>query len=222
MKTVLILALACNRSPFREMMIAQMRTWDSLFEEGVSTVFYSGDSESVQWDGNWLKVPAPDNYHCIGWKTKVALEEALKTPWDYLFRTNSSSYVCKKRLIEFVQNLPVTGYYGGVHNYGKHPPVWASGAGIILSRDVASIVQSQLKPLKNLVEVDDMEIGHICHNSGISCDGTMPMFSWDLEGAYRETDDFHFRCRPEHDRRDGSHESEAFGVIFENRKRLYK
>lgn len=217
MKSVLILVLSCNRSPFREMMIAQMRTWDSLHQYGVSTVFYSGDSASVQWERNWLKVPAPDNYQCIGWKTKLAIEEVLKTPWDYFFRTNSSSYVCKKRLLEYVQTLPLTGYYGGMINYvgminyGKYPPIWASGAGMLMSRDVAVIVQNGLNPVKSGDRVDDVEIGQICCNNGIRCDPHYP-----------SSNDFHFRCRPAHDNRDGSEELVAFEMLFQNKKALYR
>lgn len=210
MKTVLILVLSCNSPLYTKLMDAQARTWGSLNQDGVSTVFYSGDSTSVQWDGNWLKVPAPDNYKCIGWKTKMALEEVFNTPWDYLFRTNSSSYVCKKRLLQHVQGLPESGYYGGCRNYGSMPPVWVSGAGMILSRDVAELAQSQLSTSTSEV-VDDIEIGQICWNNLIQCDPDYP-----------GSNDFHFRCRPSRDNdRHGVEELIAFDMLFENKKALY-
>ena len=77
------------------------------------------------------------------WKFLLTLREVINEEWDYIFRTNTSSYVSKNRLIEFSKNLPKEKCYCGIDGGG-----FASGAGFFLSKDCA-----RLTPLKVTIEL---------------------------------------------------------------------
>ena len=86
--------------------------------------------------GDRIEVGIPDFYSNIGAKTLGALRHVLKSySFDYLFRTNTSSYVYLPLLHQFVQSLPPKGYYAGLLAQSLNI-TFAAGAGILLSRDL--------------------------------------------------------------------------------------
>lgn len=86
--------------------------------------------------GDRLEVDIPGIQGNIGAKTIGAFRHVLRDrAFDYIFRTNTSSYVCLPQLRNFVQTIPAMKYYGGVVGQTLGLP-FVSGAGILLSRDL--------------------------------------------------------------------------------------
>jgi hypothetical protein len=83
-----------------------------------------------------IDVDIPDISGNIGAKMVGALRQVLRShSFDYLFRTNTSSYVFLPLLHQFVQSLPRIGFYAGL--LGQAPNMtFVGGAGILLSRDM--------------------------------------------------------------------------------------
>lgn len=148
-KKILILVLSYNAPPFDSLMRAQMETWNSVHHDDVQTIFYHGSNDDfipvLKEDGR-LILPCNDAYYQMQWKMKLALDCVWGMNWDLIFRTNSSSYVHKRRLIGYADSLPTEKLYGGWEiktNPGTEFNI-VSGAGIFLSRDTAEILKNEL------------------------------------------------------------------------------
>lgn len=88
-----------------------------------------------------LIVDIPEDWSLIGLKTLKALEFILDNyEFDYLFRTNTSSYVDVKVLLTHIKSLPKLSVYSGLIGKVFGSQEFASGAGILLSRDVVERV----------------------------------------------------------------------------------
>lgn len=120
---VLILVASCLKPPYDELWAAQERTWDSIKVDGVETFYYA----CTELDTMHVKLAA-------------ALSDALTLlQWDFVFRTNSSSYVDKARMLAMAETLPREKCYCGIDGDG-----FASGSGFFLSRDAAEILARDL------------------------------------------------------------------------------
>lgn len=119
----------------------------------------------VRLVGDKLHTYVPETYHSINTKTVAGLRYILATQdFDYILRTNSSTYVNLEMLEEFAQRLPASSYYGGL--IGKSDGVsFASGTCALMSRDVASAIASD--PDWEYELMDDVAIGRSVFRSGI-------------------------------------------------------
>jgi hypothetical protein len=142
-------------------------------------------------------------YINVGAKTLAAFSHVLaQQEFDFLFRTNTSSYVNKALLSSFVNGLPRDAYYGGFVGWDAGIP-YASGTGILLSRD---LVEAAVRdPQWEFDYMDDVALGRSMHRAGIAVNDQpridLPSIT-DLEQRKPEEIAAHFlvRCRSAHDR----------------------
>jgi hypothetical protein len=107
-----------------------------------------------------IETDVPDLYSLIGVKTLEAFEASLKNfDFDYLYRTNVSSYIDLNGLSAFLECQPKENFYAGV--IGNHQGVsFASGCGYFLSRDLVSkVVQKKTDWDHNYI--DDVSLGKL-------------------------------------------------------------
>ena len=112
-----IMVLSSTLEPYNKLMQAQKDTWDSIEHKDISTVFYYGDQlpDGVSpGDKRDLPVNCSNDYNMMHWKFKLALNEVLKEDWDYIFKTNSSSYIDKHNLYIKALTLPIKECYCGL------------------------------------------------------------------------------------------------------------
>ncbi len=168
MKVLILVMSYDDGGVFTDFMNAQIKTWAINFVHGVKTIFYYGGSESRREEDDlpwcsFLNLNCSDEYYMMHWKTKLALDFALKMDdWDIIFRTNGSSYINKSNLLKFCKELPVGGnMYGGWYNNDR----FVSGAGIFLNRNSAALLSSKLKEM--LTYEEDVLYGDIFKSIGI-------------------------------------------------------
>lgn len=180
---ILILVLSFNESPYKELMQAQQESFDSINVDDVRSVYYHGgafDNDTLKLsvkhsnpNSTWERVEfqCTDAYYLMAAKFKMALDyvfdERFNFDFDYIFRTNSSSYVNKKKLKEFAASLPTEKLYAGwtfvdSEDFGGK---CVSGAGIFISKDCADILRNEIDPEKEIEE--DVYIGRILRKHGI-------------------------------------------------------
>ena len=210
MSRVRILVLSSRVPPYHALHEAQRQTWDSVEVEGVETDYYFAN--------NWT-----ETYTEFG----PALDRALQQPWAHLFRTNSSSYVDKRKLLEFSAALPTERCYCGGIGYMRGVS-YCSGSGLILSRDAVRVLREALRrppvlpgerePLPGYCE--DVFIGSALHQGGIGVlPGAQRCDYWSGERQGPLPDTYHYRCagtRPDGSRLD----FEAFDTIHAMKLRL--
>lgn len=147
---VLILVHGFKGVPYEEIGDLQKKTWDSIDHPQTQTLFYKADFDPpVQTEGKnfYVKEIPYTPYGFIHFmKTLV---HSLKFEWNFIFKTNSNTYVSKDNLVKFLETLPKEKLVMGhpywkqfAHEYTKDGDpaeigefMW--GDGFILSRDVA-------------------------------------------------------------------------------------
>lgn len=187
---VLIMVLSSAQKPYYHLMKAQQQTWDSVNVPDVETVYYYGNhSNMVLFHGKEIACDCSDAYEMMHWKFKRALDFVWDWEWDFIFRTNSSTFVRKDRIVDFLKNKPMEKYYAGLDGGG-----YASGTGAILSRDCAKIVKDQLIFEPNPSE--DSIIGVTLQKNGIFVQEGAKRLSFNFaEDKILDAD--YYRCKSE-------------------------
>jgi hypothetical protein len=147
---VLILVQAFKDGPYSEITALQKKTWDSVENPATQTIFYMADFDppiQIQGKDYYVKeIPYTPFGFIHFMKTLIY---AMDFEWDFIFKTNSNTYVDKANLVNFLETLPKEKLVLG-HPYWKQfadeyskdgdPAelgefMW--GDGYIISRDVA-------------------------------------------------------------------------------------
>ena len=82
--------------------------------------------------------------------------------FDYVWRTNLSSFLALDRFANALDKLPKTGLYMG-KNYPHYPYTFCSGAGFLMSRDVARYLYTNQRYLQRWLP-DDVAMGALIQN----------------------------------------------------------
>lgn len=136
-------------------------------------------------------------------KTLFSLEKMMprikEKEFDYIIRTNLSSFYIFPRMLKFLETLPTTNCY-----YGSNPGwYFGSGCGFLVSPDLAEMmVNYKDEMLDNIKQEDDVVIGTFFKNHGIKIRhyNRLNIFSldtWFKCKAYFPTNIFHCRVRPD-------------------------
>lgn len=140
-KKVLIMVLSCDNEPHGKMIETSKQTWDSVVVEGVETMYYCGQSDLPDTD-NVIHFPVEESLYTMGQKDIHAYMWALQNKeFDYVARVNSSCYVDKQRLFDYVQGLSRTNVFEGVQAPHEHAGTYLwGGAHYIISKDVLKAI----------------------------------------------------------------------------------
>jgi len=169
-KKVLILVLSSDFIPYSEMIQTSRRTWDSVEVDNCETIFYcsSKDNPGATNHDNVMYFNVPNSLHDIGRKNLAMFEWALENKeFDYVLRVNASQYVCKRKLIEYVQTLPGKEVFTGAEVKEENGMNWHwGGCGFLFSRDILQrIVDS--KSQYNHTVMEDKSISYLINSFGI-------------------------------------------------------
>jgi hypothetical protein len=150
-----------------------------------------------------LVTECPEDWSLIGLKTILAFKYLLKNvEFDYLFRTNTSSYLDVPALLDYIATKPRENLYAGVVGTVFEKNRFASGAGILLSRDLVQRICDSSELWKHGL-VDDVAIAELIGNlQGLPVELTeLPRLDFTSLGDAKSTDPevikshFHFRCK---------------------------
>jgi len=185
---------------------AQRETWDSVKVPGVSTVYYYGLNGAIYYkeDGEKLYCPCSEAYNMMHYRHKLATEYVMDWDWDILFRTNASSYVDKKRLLEFAQSLPLEGCF-----VSKGSGIM-SGAGFFLSRDLVKIANVGIDT--HPTPSEDMYIFTMLNRAGYICGDSGDRVEFNHYSDSPERECYHYRCKS--DTEDRTKDVKAFHKLF--------
>lgn len=156
MKILIIVLSYDDNSIYTKFYNAQKETWDSIDKDGVETYYLFGNHDKDEIIDKKIMVNVQEgSISNCGDKTMRAFSLVKDMDYDYIFRINSSSYVDKHKLLEFVSDKPTEKFYSG--KIGNHNNIlFASGSGFFLSKDLVNIL------LENGIEfgyIDDVAIG---------------------------------------------------------------
>ena len=167
---ILLLIIASDNLPIYEEFQKCWRTYMHSDPEHIEAYFLKGNprlNEAVKIEGDtiWCKTAeglSPASAGIIN-KTMMAMEGLLpriKTEFDYVIRSNLSTFYAFHRLFTYLNALPRTRCYAGSNTGGDS--IIASGTGIILSPDVVELLvanKARLLGFRN--DPDDCLIGFL-------------------------------------------------------------
>ena len=165
--------------------------------------------------GNYLTVKGEESYvPGIIDKTMLALEtmQPRLKEFDYVLRTNLSSFYVFPRLLNFVKTLPKYRCYCGVQLYLPETHLglinFVSGAGILLSRDLAQMLINEKDKIFKINKdlPDDVLIGYFFQNAHIASRPAQrtdfPTFiDWAIRKNQIPANSFHFRAKNNYNQR---------------------
>lgn len=164
LKILVLIIASDDSSVYREL----QRIWKSymhLDREHVEAYFIKGNAElpslyKISGDTIWSRTA--ENYSPgILNKTVLSIEAILPriNEFDFVLRTNLSSFYVFPRLLEFVKTLPKEKCYCGFP-WVDPAITFASGAGFIISCDLAELlVNRKAELLENSSHADDVLVG---------------------------------------------------------------
>lgn len=144
----------------------------------------------------------PDSASILN-KTILSIEAMLPRmhEFDYIVRTNLSSFYIFPRLLKYLETAPRIGFYSGSNIGVESETPIASGCGFVMSPDVASLLVINKPKIFNRSKLpDDMEIGKFFYKRNVKL---TPYYRVDIAslGAWERVKNvipnnvFHFRLK---------------------------
>lgn len=174
-KKLLVLIISTDRYPIYVELQKIWRSYSTLDSENVEVYFLEADPNLptiTKIDGDIIWTQTDDGW--IGQsagiinKTILSMETMLPRldEFDYVLRTNLSSFYVFPRLLKVLETLPKTGCYFGMNTGGCSQI--GSGAGIIMSPDVIRLlVENKQQMLGKKTPEDDSMIYQCLSRYGI-------------------------------------------------------
>jgi hypothetical protein len=191
---------------------AQNKTWDSIDIENIETFYYVGNGEKKEISGKLVINDLPEEIENEAYKFINFLTLTNDKEYDYIYHTNSSSYVDKKLLYEWLLDKPRENFYSGlIGDYSGHK--FASGCGFTISKDVVKKILEHQDEWSH-GDCDDATLGILLTSLNIPI-YPAPRFDV-IDKKITEIPDnyFHYRCKT-HDR---NWDVQNFDKIFNLKK----
>jgi hypothetical protein len=170
-KKILILVLSSNGFIHSINRFFQKITWVKNSSPNVQVVFYMGGYKSEYLKGDTLYLRTKTDFQSVGLKTLEAFEWSYNNlNFDLIFRTNASSYIHIPSLIKYAEENFTQTIYAGVEGkqmYFEKQFIFASGAGYIISRNIAKLIIDNKKEWNHKL-LDDVALGDLLTKNKIS------------------------------------------------------
>lgn len=162
---IIILVLSHNVGIYNEFYKTQNNTWDSINHENIETFYYFGNSPENKIEGKNIFTTASESYNNCTPKTIEAFKLLQNKKFDVLFRTNSSSYIDKNLLYNFVLNkIHDIKYMGTSGEYNNIQ--FVSGSGYFISRKVFDLILEKSNQI-NQQYIDDVALAKLLYEYNI-------------------------------------------------------
>jgi hypothetical protein len=216
---ILILIISSIEEPYKKLENTIRETWGKNTNDVKIFYNYGNGSSPSFIDDDKIICDCHESMDNIGLKTVKSFELLFENfEFDYIFRTNLSSFVNIDNMVKYLKDIPLERFYGGMcslnfsgvhlHKFGEG--TFASGSGYFLSKDVVKLIIDN-KELWDHSVIDDVAIAGLLKKLGllpslcprIDIDSTsndilyynnIPISDDDINKCY------HFRCKTSGDR----------------------
>lgn len=204
---IIILVLSKEDNLYSKLENTIRETWGSYKSENIDIFYYYGDGDYFKVCGDKIYTTHIESIYNIGYKTIDSFEYLSKNiDFDYVYRTNSSSYLNINKMIEFLKGKPVNNFYCAMVNVEKKSGIkFGSGSGYFLSKDLVEFVIKNKNKWDHSL-IDDVALGDLLLKNGFKI---TPSTRLDINGVEngdflsnsniiskkRIDSNFHFRCK---------------------------
>ncbi len=204
-KNKILILVLCSRNYLSHISSkAQKQVWTKASEE-FDIIHYVGSSDTSVRELNYIKensneyltIETGDEYSNIARKTLLAFEQVvLNYDFDYIFRTNTSSYINFNNLKGFISNNFEKLDYCGVTSIVEEGDKIASGSGFFLSRENVNLLVENKEEFDYTLP-DDVAIARLLKKLGKTPKNSKRK---DLKSVPKPSEvfnslSFHYRCR---------------------------
>jgi hypothetical protein len=215
---IIILVLSAQFEPYISLEKTIRETWATEKLPGIEVFYYYGNSPNIEIIGDKIFSKHPEGLYNVGYKTLDAFELIKDFDFDYVFRTNSSSYINQKNLLKFIEDKPRDNFYSGINN-DYYNIKYCSGAGYFLSKNLIKSILDN-KNYWNHSLIDDVAIGELIVNKlHVPLDNQARRLDLNDQNCTFENikDQYHIRCKYYHDNRnfDIIHMKKIFQLLNE-------
>lgn len=195
---IVVLVLAGNTKVSNSNLKTQRRTWFLKENNNIEIYTYRGGEAFSNLDKN-LIFEVSDDYKDISEKTYLAFKYIEKNiEFDYLFRTNTSSYVDLNALYKFCSTNSTSNLYRGrklTDKFNDKEISWVSGAEILLSKNTVSKLLEE-PSIWSFNLPDDVAIGDVLSKKGFTIEeSNSKLFHPKFFNFKNFNHEYHFRCR---------------------------
>lgn len=196
---IIIGVLGCTNSLFQLLINEGIKkTWGKHCNlDNVEVVYYFGhDNSSVVIEHDKIFFPTDDGLANVAQKS-LLFYEYLNTnkTYDFLFRTNCSSYVNIQNLLNFLHNKPKQNFFSAFigDHYGRQ---FASGSGFVITKDLVELIIKN-KHLYDNALVDDLALSFALTDLGIKITQGRRQNFISPQQVHNEIDTthYHYRCK---------------------------
>lgn len=206
---IVVLVISSRDEPYLSLDRLVKNTWGNVRHSDIEIFYCYGNEKSNFISGSNIYTVHDETLANIGQKTLTSFDLIKNRKFDFLFRTNTSSYVFQENLIKFLKDKPTQNFYCGiVGNYHLDPSIkFCSGAGYFLSRDVFNKVLENFNCWDHSY-LDDVALGLIAKDLNIPISNEAKRLTLaDVEFNYSENvlrEHYHIRCAAYHGKRTDS------------------
>lgn len=194
MKFLVLVICATNSDTYRDLEETIKNTWGKLEDERWEVFYLHADAkiENPYLDGNNFYSKSHEKLNAIGRKMIQSFDFFYQNyEFDYIFRTNLSSYVDLPKLAEVLEQNKFD--YDGV--IGKHSGIqFASGAGYVISREMVNFVINH-KDKWNHSLIDDLALGKLMNDNKVFPPGILTRQTVAHVNENIDVNQYHYRCK---------------------------
>lgn len=228
---LLVLAIASDDKPYYVELQKVWRSYMNYDPKHVEAYFLKFDPNLQtphKIEDNTIWIRGEETYiPGLGDKTILAMEAMLPRlkEFDFVVRTNLSSFYVFPRLLELVKTLPTTRCYHACENkiiQGDGLPYipFGSGAGLIFSPDMVELMVKNKHELLGSNLVDDVLFGWFFHRKNIPLSvasrmDILDMPTWLCWKNYLPKNQYHFRLKNNAEHRRLTHEVQIHRAMAE-------
>lgn len=214
---LLILVIDVKKEPWLSITNYGIKnTWFNHNNPNVDIYFIYGDCNSNKIENNEIQTTIKESIPNIGYKMVETLKMIDTLEYDFIFRTNTSSYVDVDKLYNKLLEIANDDLYAGV--IGRCGCVeFCSGAGYFLSKKNVKLVNENPNLWEHFM-VDDVALGNLLSKFNVkktSLERTDYSYINGIETNFVDT--YHYRCICPNRKDGGSSDIEIMKKIHEKK-----
>lgn len=147
-------------------------TWGKYNKDDVEIYYnYAKTLDNTEYyiEENNIYCNGYESYNNIGYKTLKAFKWLVKKDFDYMLRTNTSSFIHINNLKKYLIDKPKNNFYSGSpipYHTNNLNIDFATGSGYILSKDLVEYIVNHEDKWEHKYP-DDVSLGKIMNNNNI-------------------------------------------------------
>jgi hypothetical protein len=159
---VIILVQSVDKPEYIKLRETQQQTWDSIYHPNIETFYYKPNSQTEEIIDNTINTPENENWINMYKSFVKALRLLINQNFDYIFKTDNSTYVDKKVLYNILSTKPRNNYFGGMIYPYESSGSFIWGEGFVISKDIAQYLVDEFNKAPFLFSgLEDVVISNV-------------------------------------------------------------